>query len=71
MSKSCPRCKSKRLGDRLDGSHYCKRCGQRWYVVRAWGTEKEKDALLPSYDKRQDEKRNVLTRNKKFGMIKP
>ena len=38
----CPRCKSKRVGLRLNGSKYCARCGQRWH-----GEEE-----IPSFDRR-------------------
>ena len=39
----CPRCRSKRMLDRLDGSQFCARCGQR---VANDGR------LIPSHDRR-------------------
>ncbi|MBN1282990.1 MAG: hypothetical protein JXA24_04375 [Proteobacteria bacterium] len=44
----CPRCKSSRLQRRLDGSSFCKRCGQR---VASDGR------LIPSADRRGDDAR--------------
>ena len=44
--RGCPRCKSKRLQKRLDGSSFCKRCGQR---VSSDGR------LIPSADRRGEE----------------
>lgn len=42
----CPRCKSKRMSRRLDGSRFCARCGQR---VANDGR------LIPSADRRSIE----------------
>lgn len=45
----CPRCKSSRLAQRLNGEIYCERCGQRWA---------KHGLLIPSFDRRnltQDE----------------
>ncbi len=39
----CPRCRSKRMFDRLDGAQFCARCGQR---VACDGR------LIPSFDRR-------------------
>jgi len=56
MSKKdkCPRCKSERQGQRLDGSRYCKYCGQRWAVIKN-SNKGSKDiiTLMPSFDKRE------------------
>jgi|GEM_PF-4385111 len=41
----CPRCRSKRMRRRLDGSRYCGRCGQR---IAPDGR------LIPSADRRGD-----------------
>lgn len=41
--KKCSRCKSKKLNWRLDGSRYCKNCGQRI---------SSKGDLIPSFDRR-------------------
>ena len=41
--KTCPRCGSKRLGMRCDGSRFCRRCGQRWGQEGTW---------LDSFDRR-------------------
>ena len=40
----CKRCGSKRTGSRLDGSTYCKRCGQRYEI---------NGDLIPSADRRK------------------
>jgi len=44
---NCPRCKSKRVGQRLDGSVYCRRCGQRWLQMQNGSV-----IMTPSHDKR-------------------
>jgi hypothetical protein len=57
----CPRCHSARRIPRLDGSSVCKNCGQRW-------TQDCKS--LPSYDKRDLNKKYELTEEEEEDTIK-